>query len=139
MGQCVNSTIINAPVDKVWALLRDFHGIAGWSPTIESCEVVGSAGANEIGARRKLNGAIDETLVGLDDLQHSMTYTIDKGPGPLEEARDYVGLVTAKPVTSTGETYVEWSSRWLGNDGPVAEFCDPIYRSLLADLKKASE
>lgn len=44
-----------------------------------------------------------------------------------------------RPITSDGTSFVEWSSTWDINDGPVREFCDPIYQSFLADLKKAAE
>ena len=139
MGTTYNSTIINAPVDKVWRILRDFHGIAGWAGAIEKAEPKGDAKADQVGAKRLLNDAIAETLVDLNDDDHSMKYTIDSGPGPLEEMSEYVGAANAKPITATGDTFVEWSSSWQGNDGPVTEFCNPIYQSLLADLKQAAE
>ena len=57
MGQCYNSTIVNAPVDEVWTALKNFHDMS-WAPNvITSLEVMGDKGAGEIGARRKLNGA----------------------------------------------------------------------------------
>jgi hypothetical protein len=139
MGTTYNSTTIQAPVDSVWKLLRDFHGIASWASGIETAEPKGSAKPDQVGAKRLLNDAIAETLVGLNDLDHSFKYTIDAGPGPLEQMSHYVGEATVKPITATGESFVEWTSSWHGNDGAVTEFCNPIYQSLLADLKKAVE
>lgn len=139
MGQTYNSTIINAPIKKVWALLRDFHGIGNWASALESVEAVGDAKTDQVGAKRLLNGAIAETLVAIDELAHSVRYTIDEAPGPLAETKSYVGTMTAREITSTGGTFVEIASGWVGNDGAVVEFCNPIYRSFLDGLKATAE
>jgi hypothetical protein len=139
MGKTFNSIIINAPTDKVWGIVRDFHGIANWSGAVESCDMVGDAKTDQPGARRKLNGAIEETLQGVDNTTLTQTYSIDAGPGPLAEMKNYVGTAVVRAVTSDNSSYVEWSSTWDRNDGAVTEFCNPIYASFLADLKKAAE
>lgn len=48
----------------------------------------------------------------------------------------YIGEVRLFPVTDTDSTLVLWTSRWDSSGGGVAEFCDPVYRALLMDLKK---
>ncbi|MBW2628025.1 MAG: SRPBCC family protein [Deltaproteobacteria bacterium] len=40
MGKCVHSAVINAPVDQVWQVLRNFHDLS-WTKAIESLEPVG--------------------------------------------------------------------------------------------------
>ncbi len=58
---CYNSVTVNAPVDKVWEVLRNFHDMS-WSPdVVTQLEAVGDAGGTEIGAKRNLNGAFHET------------------------------------------------------------------------------
>lgn len=42
MGKCVHSAVINAPVDEVWQLLRNFHDMS-WTAAAESVEPVGDA------------------------------------------------------------------------------------------------
>ncbi len=35
MGKCVHTAVINAPVDQVWQLLRNFHDVS-WITRFES-------------------------------------------------------------------------------------------------------
>ena len=76
---CCNSTVLSAPIDDVWPVLRDFHDMS-WASMIESLEKVGDTGGTEAGAKRILNGAFEETLIELDDEGHTVRYSIDNGP-----------------------------------------------------------
>lgn len=49
MGKCVHSAVINAAVDEVWQLLRNFHDMS-WTKAIESLEPVGDARSDQVGA-----------------------------------------------------------------------------------------
>lgn len=134
---CYNSCVVSAPADRVWALLRNFHDFS-WAPdVVESVEVVGSAAADQIGARRILNGAFHETLRALDDEARELKYTIDDGPPPVskDQVRHYVGTLRVHPVTDGDRAFVEWSSSWESSQGGVAEFCNPIYQALLSSLQ----
>jgi hypothetical protein len=141
MGRCYNSTIINAPTDKVWSTIRNFHDVSWASGPIESCEAVGTLSGDQVGAQRRLNGAFEETLIGVNDRDRSFTYQITEGPSPISsnEIASYYGEVRVLPVTDSGGTFVEWSSSWTGTAGSVAEFCDPIYQALLGALKQSME
>ena len=135
---CCNSTVVNAPVEKVWARLRDFHDLS-WCPNVVSkVEKVGGLAGTQIGAKRVLDGAFHETLLALDDSERAIRYRIDDGPGAVskENVQGYIGEVRLFPVTDANATLVLWTSHWDSSGGGVAEFCDPIYRALLADLKK---
>lgn len=135
---CCNSTVVNAPVEKVWARLRDFHDLS-WCPNVVTqVDKVGGAAGTQIGAKRVLNGAFHETLLALDDSEKVIRYSIDDGPAAVSKSNveGYIGEVRMFPVTDTSASLVLWTSRWDSSRGGVAEFCDPIYRALLADLKK---
>lgn len=141
MGHTYQSIVINAPVEKVWATIRDFHDLS-WAPNvITGVDVVGSRKGDEVGARRILNGAFQETLQELKDDNRSFAYSIDDGPSPVSKAdvSNYVGRVSVRPVTEGGGTFVEWSSAWERNDEAATEFCHGIYVALLADMKKSLE
>ena len=136
---CYNTCVVRAPVDKVWAALRDFHDLS-WAPNvIRSLDTVGEAGGQEVGAKRVVNNAFHETLLTLDDDAHTLTYSIDDGPDAVakDKVSGYVGKVRVSPVTDSDATFVEWSSSWATSEGGVAEFCNPIYRALLGDLKSS--
>jgi hypothetical protein len=138
MGHCFNTTVIDTSTDQAWATVRDFHSLEWAAPVVTSVEKVGEAGATEIGAKRVLNGAFHETLLELDDAAHTLTYSIDDGPGPVasDVVANYRGVVRLFPVTDSGQTFVIWQSSYdSDDDAAVGEFCDPIYQGLLAALK----
>ena len=135
---CNNSTVVDADIDVTWSTLRNFHQM-GWAKgVIESVDVVGEKPGTEPGAGRALNGVFHETLISFDNERRTFSYSIDDGPGPVarDQISDYVGTVPLKPVTDTGQTFVEWRSNYDSADpAAVGAFCDPIYRALLAALK----
>jgi hypothetical protein len=136
---CYNATVVNAPADSVWAALRDFHDLS-WAPNVvESVTVVGDLPGTEVGAKRVLNNAFHETVHVHDDDARYLKYSIDDGPGPVAKGSvtGYFGEVRVIPVTVPGadQSVVVWTSMWDTEQGGVHEFCDPIYRALLTDLK----
>jgi len=135
---CFNSVIVNAPVDKVWSAMRNFYDLS-WAPNVvEDVEQVGNFDGTQVGAKRVLNGAFQETLLGLDDKNRVIYYSIDDGPEAVskDNVSGYVGRVQVLPVTDSNSTYVSWESSWESSGGGVKEFCDPVYQAILADLKK---
>ena len=71
--QVVESIVINAPVDKVWALVGDFSGLHKWHPAIESTEMEGHF-------KRILtlppDKKITEWLIKQDDKKMTLKYKI---------------------------------------------------------------
>jgi hypothetical protein len=134
---CYNSTVVPAPVNEVWALVRNFHNLSWAEGVITTIEPVGNAAGDEIGAKRILNDAFHETLRALDDENRIIEYSIDDGPDAVskENVQGYIGKVRVLPVTDDGATFVEWSSSWASGGQGTAEFCNPIYRALLGALK----
>ncbi len=141
MGQTYQSTVIKAPVEKVWKKLRNFHDMSWASGVIDKCEPVGELKGNQIGAKRLLNDVFHETLLALSEVDRSVKYSIDEGPSPIssKDIKGYVGSIRVLPATEDNATFVEWSSSWHGNDEPAHEFCHPIYVALLGALKKSFE
>jgi hypothetical protein len=133
-----NTRVIPAPVDAVWQTLRNFHDMSWAKGVIDDLAVVGKRGADQIGAKRVLNGVFHETLLGLDDEDHEVLYSIDDGPGVMakDKVRGYRGRIRVRPVTDRDHTFVEWSSSWQGSAGGVFDFCDPIYKALLDTLAR---
>ncbi len=130
------SAVIPAPVDQVWALLRDYDGLAGWHPAVEA-SALDSGSATEVGAVRRLTlagggGVVVERLLRLDDLDRHLTYEITESPF---DVRRYVATTRAAPVTDTdtGHTFVEW---WAEYDGLTDFFAGAVFADGLAALKK---
>ncbi len=137
---CFNSTIINAPIDKVWARMKNFHNMDWANSVVTDCQAIGDIAGNQVGAKRILNNAFHETLTSLDNADHQFSYTIDDGPAPLSgnTIDKYIGTVTLYPITSTAQTFIGWQSDFESNDDTaVADFCNPLYTALLAALQES--
>ena len=138
MGKCYNTIVVNAPIDEVWATVRDFHDLSWAKGVVEKTEVVGELKGNQVGAKRLLNDVFHETLRTLSDLRHLVEYSIDDGPGPVskDQVRNYTGHVKLHEVTTDNTTFVEWTSNYDSPDSrAVGELCNPIYQALLQALK----
>lgn len=139
MGQTYQSIVINAPLENVWKAIRNFHDM-GWAPNvITSVDVIGAKKGNQVGAKRVLNNAFHETLLDLNEDEHTFSYQIEDGPSPVakDDVDDYIGQVSVRPITEGGGTFVEWSSKWKRNESATGEFVHAIYVALLADMKKS--
>ena len=88
-----------------------------------------------------MNDAFHETLLEVDEAGHTIKYSIDAGPGPLEGdgVTNYVGSVQIRPVTDSSGSFVEWASDWDGEHTPCHDFCGPIYVALLGNMKASLE
>lgn len=140
MARAYASGVVPAPVDEVWALVRDFDGLPAWHPAIEASEI--EEGTNlMVGAVRKLSlgggNVVRERLVAIDDVDRSYTYEFtDPGPFPV---RSYRSTIRVAPVSDTGEAFVEWSS-WFDTDaadepGLTRQYSDGVYAAGIASLR----
>ena len=139
MGKTYQTTVINAPIKKVWAKIRDFHDLS-WAPNVvTSCVAEGDKKGDQVGAQRILNDAFHETLVEFSEINRSFQYSIDDGPPPVSkhDVKDYYGSVRLLSVTDNETCFIEWSSRWEAKGSEAEEFCHAIYVALLADLQKS--
>lgn len=135
---CYNSIVVDAPIDKVWDEVRDFHQIEWGRPFITSVKVVGEIPGDQVGAKRVLNGAFEETLQELDESRYRLSYSIDDGPEPVSSSTvsAYIGAIRLLPITADDTTFVQWTSQFQSDDPQwVADFCNPIYAALLASLR----
>nr|WP_245280128.1 SRPBCC family protein [Hyphomicrobium sp. 99] len=144
----VESIEINAPADKVWAVIGNFQD-ASWIPAVAKTE---GKGGNDVGATRKLTlqngGTIEEALDKYDAEEKSYGYEITKVDVKVLPINDYSSHIT---VTANGDkTTVEWKGAfyrgYMLND-PPPELSDEVankaitdlYTSTLAALKKKIE
>jgi Polyketide cyclase / dehydrase and lipid transport len=102
------STVIDAPIEDVWAIARDYTG--HWhSSVIVKPSIEGGLSADQVGCVRAFElhdgGRLREQLVGMSDERHEFSYRILESPLPVE---DYLASVHFSPVTTTGATFGEW-------------------------------
>ena len=107
------TTVLDAPADAVWRLLRDFNGHDRWHPLVGRSVLEAGRRTDQVGAVRNftLTGGerVREILLSLSDRDRRLRYAIVESDLPL---RDYVAEVVLKPVTDGDRTFWAWSSRF---------------------------
>ncbi|MGZ2371415.1 SRPBCC family protein [Ancylomarina sp. YFZ004] len=139
---CYNSIVIEAPAEKVWDVLRNFHELSWARNIITKVEIVGNKPFFEVGAKRIVNDSFYESLLSFDNHAKKFSYSIDDGPGVASKDNliGYVGELTVFPVTENNSSFVLWTTTWeLEKKEGVAEFLNPLYKALLQDLKSSIE
>lgn len=111
------SSVVDAPADRVWAVVRDFNALPRWVPAVAESRIEQNLPADRVGCIRAFTlrdgGRIREQLLALSDYEYSVTYSILESPMGVSE---YVATLRLFPVTDGGRTFAEW----------VAEFdCPP--------------
>jgi NADPH:quinone reductase len=111
MVEVRRSTILDAPIEQVWAVVRDFNGHDTWHPAVSRSRIENGFPSDMIGAVRDFQltdgSPIREQLLSLSDAEHSFEYCILNAPLPLI---GYVARVKLLAVTDGEQTYWEWRS-----------------------------
>ena len=113
MVKVVRSTIIDASVDAVWGVLRDFNGHDHWHPIVRASLIERGQPSDRIGSVRRFvlqdGSELREQLLMLSDLEQSFCYCLLDTPIPLF---NYVAHVRLLPVTDGDRTFWHWESRF---------------------------
>jgi hypothetical protein len=141
MAKLTESTLVDAPAEAVWALIRDFNGMSAWSTAAPPSVIEDGKAADQVGCVRRfeVNGKllIRERLLGLDDESLTQIYAVVESTLGLHE---YVGKLQVIPVTDEDRSLVVWSGGFTAEAAAVGQTTallrDGIYRPGLASLKK---
>ena len=122
MVKIVKSTIIEAPVEPVWEVLRDFNGHDRWHPAVADSHIERGATFDRVGCVRRFHlkdgSELREQLLTLSDLDMAFTYCLLDTPIPL---LNYVAHVRLVPVTDGDMTFWQWTSRFDAPAGREVE------------------
>jgi hypothetical protein len=102
------SDVINAPIEKVWGVMRDFNDMPSYHPAISKSIIEGEGPSDRVGCVRRLtlgDGFVRERLLCMDDRNHAFSYEIIEGTLPV---RGYVAGVRLHRVTAGNRTFAEW-------------------------------
>ena len=106
MVKVVKSTIIEAPVETVWGVLRDFNGHDHWHPAVADSRIDRGHPSDKVGCVRRFHLAdgseLREQLLTLSDADMAFSYCLLETPVPL---LNYVAHVRLAPVTDTDQTF----------------------------------
>lgn len=121
------SAVMDVPIERAWAVLRDFNALPVYHPFFAASAIEDGLPADRIGCVRNFSthegGTIREELLALSDRERSCCYRILEVTGL--PVRDYVAEVTLRPITETGQTFGEW---WAEFDADPADRADCVAR-----------
>ena len=113
MPKVYRSTILDAPIEAVWEVLRDFNGHDQWHPAIATSQIERGYASDQVGCVRKFQledgGELREQLLTLSDMETAFSYCLLETPIPLF---NYVSHVRLTPVTDNDTTFWEWDSKF---------------------------
>ncbi|MEM1362225.1 MAG: SRPBCC family protein [Pseudomonadota bacterium] len=141
MVKVLKSTIMEAPCDAVWSILREFNGHDRWHPVVETSHIERGEDDDRIGCIRKFKledgSELREKLLTLSDAEQTYSYCLLDTPIPLF---NYVAHVRLIPVTDGDRTFWEWESQFTTPPGREAELAelvgDGIYMAGFRALKQ---
>lgn len=127
MVKVVRSTIVDAPVEAVWDVLRDFNGHDAWHPAVADSHIERGQSSDKVGCVRRFHLAdgseLREQLLTLSDMDMAYSYCLLDTPVPLF---NYVSHVRLLPVTDGDRTFWHWESRFDTPDGQENALADLV-------------
>lgn len=121
------SAVIDAPIERVWEVLRDFNSHSAWHPAVGESRIEKGEPADQVGCVRNFHlkdgNHIREQLLALSDQEHISTYCILDATLPM---RDYVATVELKRVTDGNRTFWHWESTFEVPKGRERELTDLV-------------
>ncbi|BDG74286.1 SRPBCC family protein [Roseomonas fluvialis] len=127
MPQVVKSTVIDAPVEAVWDVLRDFNGHDKWHPPVAESQIERGWSSDRVGCVRRFRlrdgSELRERLLTLSDADLAYSYCLLDTPIPLF---NYVSHVRLAPVTDGDRTFWHWESRFDTPAGREAELAHMV-------------
>lgn len=113
MATVTISSVIEAPIEKVWALIRDFNGLPSWHPRMVESHIEDGKAATEIGCVRNFKTAtgatVRERLVAFSDDDRMVTYSIIGHPMPIT---NHSSTLRLERVTDGDRTYAVWTAEF---------------------------
>ena len=127
MVKVAKSTILEAPVDRVWELVRDFNGHDRWHPAVADSQIERGQPVDKVGCVRRFHlqdgSELREQLLTLSDIDFAFSYCLLDTPVPLF---NYVAHVRLFPVTDGAQTFWQWGSRFDTPAGRERELHDMV-------------
>jgi hypothetical protein len=125
------STMITAPANKVWAVVRDFNGMPSWHSLIARSAIEGGRPSDSVGCIRSLTMTdgvrVREQLLSLSDFDYSFSYAIVESG---LNVTNYVASFKLTPITDGNHTFAEWTAEFDTKAGSEQETAAMISRDV---------
>ena len=133
MARAYASTILKAPVETVWSLVRDFNALPKWAPGIAKSKIENGLDSDVVGCVRSFHTTdgthIRERLLTLDDANYTFTYNFEKPAFPV---KNYIATLRLYPVTHTDQTFAEWEATFDEAPGDEGKYERIVSREVFA-------
>ncbi len=126
MASATAELTMSTSPDAVWAVVRDFHGLAGWMPGIEE-----SVADGDDRVLSTMGMSVRERLVKLDEESMALTYSIVDG-APVES---HEATITVHPAD--GGSRVTWDVTATPDE--MAGMMQGIYQQALEALRTRAD
>ena len=137
MARAYRTAVIHAPIEKVWATIRDFNALPSWHPAIARSEIEGGRASDSVGCVRSFyvqdGGHLREQLLSVSDTGHSFAYSILVSPMPVA---NYVASFRLTRITVGNQTLAEWFADFdiTSGDDMVTNIGDGVFVAGFAAL-----
>ena len=133
MARAYASRIIEAPVEAVWDIVRDFSALPRWVDGVGPCAIEEGLAADSVGCVRafSLGGGpqVRERLLSLDDARYRFAYNFETAAFPVANYQAEFELV---PVTSGNHTFAQWSATFDEAPADAGKYAEIISRDVFA-------
>jgi hypothetical protein len=141
MSVAYYSARLTAGIDRVWAIVGDFHGVGEWISVLQTCVARGDRASEQVGAIREFtvrSGAtLQEQLVAYDSVDHCYSYEfVGTIPYPVSSFRGTAHLL---PIVEDGTTFIEWFGEFEAEPDvldDVRNQLEKLYAGFIADLRR---
>src|SRR4029077_15542891 len=127
MIRVTRSAVIDAPIERVWAVLRDFNSHTAWDPVVAESRIEAGEPSHKIVCLRRFPlrdaNRIREQLLALSDRDHVSTSCILDASVPL---RRYVATLQLKRVTDGERAIWHWQSTFDAPPGRERELAEMV-------------
>ncbi|HVT53869.1 MAG TPA: SRPBCC family protein [Dongiaceae bacterium] len=141
MIEVYRTSVIPAPVRRVWALVRDFNAMPEWNAAIKT-STIENGPADRVGCRRRLvfdDGSIwTHELTGLSDAEMTIAYAIVGVPEVTRvPMRNYHAAIRLEPVIDGDQCFIAWRAT-LDTDyeAAVRERAGAVFQAGFDGLKR---
>jgi hypothetical protein len=115
-----SSTVIEAPVDAVWALLKNFANVSRWHPDVMESPIENDGTGQTPGDIRSLKlrdgTPVRERLLAISNESMSYTYSVIEAPLPISNHSSAVSI----SATPDNRTAITWTAEFSVDDGADA-------------------
>jgi hypothetical protein len=140
MAEVFVSSVVAAPAGSVWQVVRNFNGLAEWTPFVLESRIEQNMRADQVGCIRNFRlrdgGNIRERLLALSDYDMSFTYSILESPMAVE---NYIATLALYPVTDGNTTLATWKATFDAlperEEGLIRDIGQNVFQAAFSALK----